>query len=119
MQTIRSVWTAAALMGAGLGGSALADGMPRPGQQGAAQQATEQQVTGRATFVCRGGVRVQVTLMTSAARVEFAGQTRTLSLVGGSTYRNSQVTWFTEDAGTAAMRNNITGRLQLSGCRSV
>lgn len=101
-----------AALAAGLLGTALADGMPRAAQAG-------QQVTGRATFVCRGGVRVEVTLMTSSARVQFAGQTRTLSLVEGSTYRNSQVTWFTEDGGTAAMRSNITGRLQLSGCRAV
>ncbi|PNY80719.1 hypothetical protein CVO96_04470 [Deinococcus koreensis] len=105
----------AGLLGVGLSGTASADGMPRPGAQGAAAGP----VTGRATFVCRGGVRVQVTLMTGAARVAFAGQTRTLSLVEGSTYRNSQVTWFTQDAGTAAMKNNLTGRLQLSGCRSV
>ncbi|WP_309569611.1 hypothetical protein [Deinococcus sp.] len=68
------------------------------------------------TYVCRGGVRVQVTPMGDTAIVNFAGNTTTLSLLPGGSFGNAQVTWVTQD-GTSTLRNNATGRLQLSGCR--
>ncbi|THF83977.1 hypothetical protein E7T09_20930 [Deinococcus sp. KSM4-11] len=68
------------------------------------------------TYVCQGGVRVQVTPMGDTAIVTFAGKTTTLSLMPGGSFRNEQVTWVTQ-GGTSTLRNNATGNLQLSGCR--
>lgn len=92
-------------------GSALADG-------GAYRASTPvaERVIAQATYRCQGGVQVQVTQMKDSARVEVAGRTRTLKL-SGATYRNAEVTWFTQGQ-TSAMRNNRSGQLQLSGCRT-
>ncbi|GHF55842.1 hypothetical protein HNQ07_003300 [Deinococcus metalli] len=95
----------AALLGTlallGVAGSAGADGLPRPRP---------------VTYVCQGGVRVQVTPMGDTAIVSFAGRTTTLSLMPGGSFRNDRVTWATQ-GGTSSLRDNATGRVQLSGCR--
>lgn len=97
-----------------LAGTALADGGPSTGT-------AQGPVVARATFQCRGGVRVQVTQRTQTVRVDFAGKSRTLNLTGnasGTIARNPQVSWVTQGQ-VAAMRNNATGQLELSGCRPV
>lgn len=110
MRTIHRLCVLAPLVLAAVSAPALADGGP-PVARSAAPAASP------IAFSCRGGVRVQVTPLDGAARVQFAGQTRTLGQVGETTYRNAEFTWFTQPGGTAAMRTNLTGRLRLSGCR--
>ncbi|MFC3834039.1 MULTISPECIES: hypothetical protein [Deinococcus] len=68
------------------------------------------------TYVCQGGVRVQVRPMGDTAVVTFAGATTTLSLTPGGSFRNAQVTWATQGE-MSTLRDNATGRLRLTGCR--
>ncbi|MEF2276675.1 hypothetical protein V3W47_00055 [Deinococcus sp. YIM 134068] len=94
------------------GTPALADGGP------ATAGAASDGVVGRAVFRCQGGIRVNVTLYPGRARVEFAGRTHILNLAqnaGDVLYRNTDFAWVKQGAG-AAMRENVSGRLALSGC---
>ncbi|WP_216328364.1 MliC family protein [Deinococcus aestuarii] len=100
----------------GVGGTALADGGPA-----APTTAGGEQVLGRATFRCQGGVRVQVTLLPNRARVQFAGQTRILNQadgVGGVLYQGGGFAWVST-GGVASMKEVRSGRLALRGCVQV
>lgn len=93
-------------------GTALADG-------GASTSAASDPIVARATYLCKGGVRVEVTQRTKTVRVDFAGRSRTLNLTGsssGTVARNTQVSWVTR-SGVASMKNDVSGQLELSGCR--
>ncbi|BDP40351.1 hypothetical protein DAETH_03200 [Deinococcus aetherius] len=99
-----------------VGGTALADGGPA-----VASSAGGDQVLGRATFRCQGGIRVQVTLLPDRARVEFAGQTRVLSQAdgaGGVLYQGGGFAWVS-NGGVASMKETRSGRLALRGCVQV
>ncbi|WP_412026496.1 hypothetical protein [Deinococcus yunweiensis] len=91
-------WSIAALSTLGVG-TAGADGM-----------------AASVTYVCQGGVRVQVQPRGDTAVVTFAGATTTLSLTPGGMFRNAQVTWATQ-GDVSTLRDNTTGRLRLTGCR--
>lgn len=99
------------------GGPALADGGP----VASASTAGGEQVLGRATFRCQGGVRVQVTLLQGRARVQFAGQTRILNQAdgaGGVLYQGGGFAWVST-GGVASMKEVRSGRLALRGCVQV
>lgn len=94
------------------GGRAFADGAPRLASAG------QDRVIERVVFRCQGGIRVQVTRLPGRARVEFAGQTRTLDLadgVGGVRYRSGGFAWV-NDGKVAYMRDTRSGALPVSGC---
>lgn len=96
------------------GAAALADGIP-------AASAGGDQVVGRATFRCQGGIRVEVTLLPNRARVEFAGQARVLNQAsgeGGVLYQGGGFAWVSSGK-TAAMRDTRSGKLALRGCVQV
>lgn len=94
-------------------GAALADG----GALTTAQTGKDR-VIARATYNCKGGVRVQVTVRPDTARVDFAGQTQTLNLTpdaNGGHYQNTQVAWFTKGK-KSYMQDKGSGQIELSDC---
>ncbi|WP_216328366.1 MliC family protein [Deinococcus aestuarii] len=98
------------------GGTAFADGAP--GLTTASAPAGQDRVIERVVFRCQGGVRVQVTRMPNRARIEFAGQTRTLDLadgVNGVRYRSGGFAWV-NDGKVASMQNTRSGAQPVSGC---